>query len=219
MPASDSPLKLVAYGDSITQSYKRDEAQRWTTHLGLQLREKLGDRAPAIINAGVGGNTSAEGLRRIEQDVLAHDPWLVLVEFGGNDCIKNPDRHVPLASFVGNLRTIHQRVTQQGGRVAFMSFPPVVNDWHFLGHDPFYDEVGGLDEFIQAYRDATQQLAVELACPFFDLDQLLRQAGARDGQEVYAQPDGIHLTLEAEKLLVEKLLPVVESWLPGGQEG
>ncbi|MFZ4694539.1 MAG: DUF2961 domain-containing protein [Verrucomicrobiia bacterium] len=33
------------------------------------------------------GNTSAEGLKRIEADVLVHMPGLVLVEFGGNDAV------------------------------------------------------------------------------------------------------------------------------------
>ena len=70
MTALQSLPTLVAYGDSITQGHKLDERLRWTTMLQQRLDDQQPGRAPRVINAGVGGNTSAEGLARIDRDVF-----------------------------------------------------------------------------------------------------------------------------------------------------
>jgi lysophospholipase L1-like esterase len=46
----------------------------------------------------------------MEQDVLAYEPDIVLVEFGGNDAAPNGERHVPLEEFVENIGEISRRV-------------------------------------------------------------------------------------------------------------
>lgn len=202
--------KLVAFGDSITHGHHADKEVIWTTRLQAQLKKTCGSTAPQVINAGVGGNTSAEGLERIEQDVLVHQPALVLVEFGGNDTSQLKNKYVPLANYVENLKLIHQKITGQGGQVIFVSFPPLVNDWHGQGKSPFFKDAGGMDEFIQLYRDATKAVAAELHCQFFDLDQLMRQAirqhaTLEQGQSLYIEPDGVHLTPLAHQLVADVL--------------
>lgn len=54
------------------------------------LSEKLGVE---LLNAGVPGDTSEDGLARVDE-VLALDPWMVIVELGGNDILRRvpPDR-------------------------------------------------------------------------------------------------------------------------------
>ena len=58
-----------------------------------------------VINDGIAGNTTADGLAQLDQ-VLAQDPWLVVVELGGNDIL----RQVPPERAEQNLRTILDRL-------------------------------------------------------------------------------------------------------------
>ena len=96
-------LTIVAFGDSITQAKEVAPEKRWPELLRAALQARMPGRGFAVVNAGVGGNTSREGLARIERDVLAHRPDWVLVEFGGNDATHDPARHVPPDEFAANM--------------------------------------------------------------------------------------------------------------------
>lgn len=99
IPNLDSPGRtIVCLGDSITSGVGAEPAQPFP---GL-LAEKLGVE---VINAGVPGDTSEDGLARVG-DVLAQDPWMVIVELGGNDIL----RSVPPARTEAALRQILDRL-------------------------------------------------------------------------------------------------------------
>lgn len=76
---------VVFFGDSITQGYGVPPEESFPSMVGREL-------GLAFVNAGVPGDTTAAGLARIERDVLAHRPRLTLVEFGGNDFLREADR-------------------------------------------------------------------------------------------------------------------------------
>ena len=59
--------EIVCFGDSLTAGYGAKKGKDYPS----VLREKLGQ---PVINTGVSGNTTADGLRRLEDDVLRHDP-------------------------------------------------------------------------------------------------------------------------------------------------
>ncbi len=81
VPNLDSPGNtIVCFGDSITAGIGASRKDAYPN----QLANRLGTE---VINAGVPGETSSEALLRLEE-VLAHDPWLVIVELGGNDLLQ-----------------------------------------------------------------------------------------------------------------------------------
>ena len=98
---------IICFGDSITFGYGANMGEDFPTQLG-----KLMD-AP-VINAGVSGDTSTEALARLEKDVLEKDPRLVLIEFGGNDFIKN----VPMEETIKNTEEMIDRIQARGAMVA-----------------------------------------------------------------------------------------------------
>ena len=81
---STKTVTIVAFGDSITEASHQPPENRWPEVLRLLLRERSPGTDITVINAGVGGNTSREGMARIEQDVLRHNPHFVLAEFGND---------------------------------------------------------------------------------------------------------------------------------------
>jgi len=86
-PNLDSPgTAIVCLGDSITAGAGASDGHGYPAVLAARL-------GVAVIDDGVPGDTAAGGLARLPQ-VLTQDPWLVIVELGGNDIL----RQVPAAS-------------------------------------------------------------------------------------------------------------------------
>ena len=104
---------VVAFGDSIVEGYNLEEG--WPDVLG----KELSSRYPTVrvFNAGRSGDTSADGLSRLERDVLNLEPDLVLVAFGLNDM-----RHRrPPEKFRKDLGSIIDRVKDKGAEVVLLT--------------------------------------------------------------------------------------------------
>lgn len=114
---------VIAFGDSLTAGYGagpgEDYPSRLATLLGLE-----------IINAGVSGDTTEQALARIDDDVLARDPKLVIVGLGGNDFLTS----VPLASTEANLRSIVRKIHDRGAMVLLLGFrfPSLQNNYESM---------------------------------------------------------------------------------------
>jgi acyl-CoA thioesterase I len=99
VPNLDSPGRtIVCLGDSITAGVGSGPGEAYPELLAARL-------GTAVVNAGVPGDTAAHGLARVDQ-VLAEDPWLVIVELGGNDIL----RQVPPGQTEQSLRLILNRL-------------------------------------------------------------------------------------------------------------
>ena len=83
-PPRENHRRVICFGDSITHAQDCAEADRWTTQLAFQLEQASPGRFE-VFNRGIGGNTTALGLDRIQNDVISLLPGLVLIEFGIND--------------------------------------------------------------------------------------------------------------------------------------
>ena len=100
VPNLDSPGKtIVVLGDSIAFGVGAGPGESYPDLLAARLGTE------EVVNAGVSGNTTADGLARIDE-VLAEDPWLVIVELGGNDFL----RRVPPEQTEQTLRQILDRL-------------------------------------------------------------------------------------------------------------
>jgi lysophospholipase L1-like esterase len=82
--AVNTGTSLVCLGDSLTAGYGAttpgidDETKSYPAYLRAKLNIP-------VFNAGVSGGTTSEALSRIEADVLAKDPRIVIIELGAND--------------------------------------------------------------------------------------------------------------------------------------
>ncbi|MBA4388396.1 MAG: hypothetical protein C0404_10470 [Verrucomicrobia bacterium] len=208
-PAAAAPVRsftnLVAFGDSITKGYAVKPGEGWVELLKDLIRKEFTNKTVAVFNAGGNGNTSAEGLKRIDSDVLPHMPGLVLVEFGGNDAVHDA-RAVSVEEFERNLLTIVEKVRKKGGDVVLVTFPPIINEWHAFQADPYYKKWGGPDQCVEQYRRRTREVGKRLDCPLFDLDAFLRKRIAGKNRDTYINRDGVHLTAEANMLIAPAIL-------------
>jgi acyl-CoA thioesterase-1 len=132
---AEQPL-VVFLGDSITAGLHLDAEdafpavlQREAEEAGLPFR---------LVNAGVSGDTTAGGLRRVDW-LLRQEPDLVVVELGGNDGL----RGVAVDAIEENLRAIVEKLTAGGARVLFlgMRLPPNYGPDYTGAFEALYDRV------------------------------------------------------------------------------
>jgi len=121
---------IICFGDSLTAGTGASEGMDYPA----QLSRRLGKD---VINAGVPGDTTADGLSRLKDDVLDQSPRLVLITLGGNDLKNGVSRETAFA----NLRQIVDRIHATGAVAVIGGI-----------HIPFYG---------RGYGEAYQQLATE----------------------------------------------------------
>jgi len=102
---------IVCFGDSITAGYGIDPGHSWPD--GLQARLDAHGYKYRVLNFGVSGATTKDGVTQLPQ-VLARHPQIVVVEFGGNDGL----RGLPITATRANLDQIIQTLQSAGVQVA-----------------------------------------------------------------------------------------------------
>ncbi len=98
---------IICFGDSLTEGYGAKPGEDYPTVLAKLLGQP-------VINAGISGNTSRQGLERIQSDVLDKDPKLVIVQFGANDFFHK----IPKTETRDNLDQIVLKIQEKGAMVA-----------------------------------------------------------------------------------------------------
>jgi acyl-CoA thioesterase I len=101
---------IVCLGDSLTAGNGAPSDQSYPAW--LQKRLDSGGYHYRVINAGISGNRVADGLGRLDDDVLAYHPAIVIVALGSND-----PGHTPEAQWESGLNTIVARLRSHGARV------------------------------------------------------------------------------------------------------
>jgi lysophospholipase L1-like esterase len=98
--------KIICFGDSLTYGTGASRGMDYPSQLSKMISRP-------VINAGVPGDTSARALQRLERDVLAYSPDVVLITLGGND-LKNG---IARDTAFENLKMIVNQIHNRGGRV------------------------------------------------------------------------------------------------------
>ena len=123
-----SGTTIVAFGDSLVSGNGTSSGGNFVSVLSARL-------GVTIINAGRSGDTTSAALNRLQSDVLARDPRVVIVLLGGNDLL----RGVPQTQRLANITQIVQRIRAAGAAVLLVGLSD-----SFL--NPFG---GGLDELAE----------------------------------------------------------------------
>jgi len=183
----DTRPVIAAFGDSLSAGFGADPGKSYPDFLQKEL-DARGLRYH-IVNAGISGDTSTDGLQRIDS-VIALKPVIVILEFGGNDGL----RGLPVATTRANLEQMIVALRKSDVTVvlAGMTLPP--------NYGPDY-----IKSFETVYRDLAKQYRVALV-PF-----LLEGVG---GNTRLMQRDGMHPTAEGNRLVAHNvlrvLLPILE---------
>ncbi|WP_296891744.1 arylesterase [Thiobacillus sp.] len=103
---------ILAFGDSLTHGTGASEETAYPAVLASL-------SGHTVINAGVPGDTTATGLRRLPAVLAEYKPRLVLLCLGGNDML----RQQPAATTENNLRLLVQTIRASGAEVVLIGVP------------------------------------------------------------------------------------------------
>lgn len=101
---SGADATIVCFGDSITAGYA--VRRGFPSFLLESLRQRFPDSKIEMINSGISGDTSQDGLSRLDWAVLSYEPDLVTINFGINDCVLG----LSLEEFEMNLVEMVRRI-------------------------------------------------------------------------------------------------------------
>jgi len=205
---ADRPV-IVAFGDSITRGPGMKAGETYPEQLQTLLTEQLGEGAPQVINAGIGGNTVLAGLARLDKDVLTHRPRFVLIGFGMNDSVMVAagQPRVSPAQFAEKLTELVTRVRTAGAQTLLATLTPVVEEYYFERHPrDWYPE--GLKADLAQYDAAIAAVAKATQSPLVDLHgldpaqhlRLPENTGLRDGVHPTAAGYGVMAAAYAKVL-------------------
>ena len=176
-------VKVVALGDSLTAGLGLETRDAYPALLEARLR--AAGLAVDVVNAGVSGDTTAGGLRRIDW-AIDDTVRVMIVALGGNDAL----RGLSVPEMKRNLAGIIERAQARRVTVilAGMEAPPNMGQNHTVA-------------FRQVYRDLAADYRVALV-PFL-------LAGVA-GDPALNQPDGIHPNAAGARKVADLLWPYVE---------
>ncbi len=181
-PVDSSLPTIVAFGDSLTAGHgvSRDESYPADLQRDLDAR---GYRY-SVINLGISGNTTKDGVLRISEVLKVH-PSVVIVAFGGNDGLRGlpiQDTEANLFAIVTAMQHAHAKVILGG-----ITLPPN------YGSDY-------IEKFNAIYAKASKKYAVPLL-PF-----MLKGVYGVPGS---MQDDGIHPTAQGCTQVAKNFLPLL----------
>lgn len=185
-----SPVKIVALGDSLTAGYGLSAKDGFVPRLQAAVTAR--GIAAEVVNAGVSGDTSSDGLARLDWSV-PQGTAAVIVELGANDMLRGIKPQITrdaLDAILKRLSTRHIAVLLSGMRAA-----------PNLGAD--YGKA-----FEAIYPDLAAKYGA-LLYPFF-LDGVA-------GNLKLVQPDGLHPNPTGVGVIVERILPKVEELITRAQ--
>jgi len=177
------PVRVVALGDSLTAGFGLPAEAAFPEQLARALSAK--GKTVAITNAGVSGDTAADGLARLAWSV-PEGTEAVIVELGANDALRGIDPQITRAALESILRGLKQR------RIAVLLAGMLAP--RNLGQD-----------YGRAFDAIFPGLAAKfetLFYPFF-LDGVATNPALN-------QADGLHPTAAGVDVIVHKILPKVE---------
>jgi acyl-CoA thioesterase-1 len=186
--AAGGPLRIVAFGSSSTEGIGASSpAAAYPARLAAALKQAQPQSAEriAVINRGIGGEAVDDMLARLDRDVIAPRPDLVIWQTGSND----PLRGVSLDHFrAATIAAVH-RIQEAGIDVMLME-----PQWC-----PKLDATPGAYRF----RDAVREIGTTLGLPVIRRSEMM-QAWIAEGtltREQLFAPDGLHMADRGYDLL------------------
>jgi acyl-CoA thioesterase I len=185
------PVRIVAYGDSLTAGYGVALPDAFPAQLERALTKR--GYNVEVINSGVSGDTTAAALERFDWAV-PDDVHAAIVELGANDALRGQDP----AQAKRNLDAILTRLKNKGIEVLLAGIPAPRN-WG--------------DAYVRDFDGMFAELALKHGAalyPFF-LDGVALKPNL-------TLPDGLHPNPQGIAVVVERILPSVVTLITQAEE-
>jgi lysophospholipase L1-like esterase len=195
----DLPV-VVLMGDSIRLGY------------APLVAEKLKGKA-TIVSPGPNGGDSANVLKLLQKEVIAHKPSVVHFNCGIHDTKKfkaTGQFQVPPDKYEANLRAIVERLRKEtGAKVLFATTTPIIDSRAAAGRTKAGYDL--LDASTREYNQIAAKVMAELDVPVDDVRAALGDAAE---QAKLVSNDGVHFTPEGREKLAAAVAEFLLQHLP-----
>ena len=217
------PGGIIMFGDSTTAP-RSGVKQVYAVRVERAL-QSIGSSL-SVHNAGIGGNTTRDALKRFERDVLRYKPRIIVMQFGINDAAvdvwqKPPatEPRVPREEYLTNLRSLVTAAQKQKSKIILMTTNPV--RWtaklrELYGKPPYRIEAEeGFDSpLLAGYNEALRRLSGELSVSLVDVRAAYPGFAERHQTTVDGLLlDGMHPNDLGQQLVAELLVPAIRDAL------
>ena len=199
--------RVVFLGDSITQGGDSHD-KGYVRLIRKALTEKHADLGIEVIGAGISGNKVPDLQRRLEKDVLAKKPTIVVIYIGINDVWhgeKDPTRGTMPDAFTAGLKDVIGRCTSAGATVVICT-PTLIGEKK--------DGANSLDKQLDEYSDLSRNLAKELKLPLCDLRKAfvdhVKDHNSDNAEKGILTSDRVHLNDAGNKFVADTMLKVLD---------
>lgn len=178
---------IVVLGDSLSAAYQMNPEQGWVYLLQEKLHEE--DYPHEVINASVSGDTTQNGIARLNRLLQQVDAEIVMIELGGNDGL----RGTPHFAIQRNLKRLIDMAEAADAQVLLLGMQL-----------PSNYGVAYTEKFTELYVEVAEEKGVALV-PFF-MDQVA----------LYPErmmDDGIHPNASGQPYLLDTVWPYLEPML------
>ncbi len=206
------PINIVAFGDSVTHGAVGPDEINYETVYWNRLKQKMNAFKPYmpvnVINAGIGGITADGSLERMEKQVFAHNPDLVIVCFGLNDV------NGSLETYLNALRIIFEKCIAYGVQIVFMT-PNMLNT--YVAEDTV-EELKGYaavtakmqnEGKMDLFMESAVQLAQELNVPVCDCYAKWKELSKTQDVTMLLANRINHPTNEMHELFAQELFDLI----------
>ena len=211
-PAADEPTplkkgdKIVFLGDSITAGGVAPKG--YVTLIKTALAEKHKDLGIEVVGAGISGNKVPDLQKRLEKDVLAKKPTVVVIYIGINDVWhgdSNPANGTSKEKFEAGLKEIIGKIKDGGARVVLCT-PTAIGEKKAGANT--------LDAKLDEYADVSRAVAKATGAQLCDLRKAfadhLAKNNADDKESGILTTDRVHLNDAGNKLVADTILATID---------
>lgn len=198
--------RVIFFGDSITE--QGDQPGGYVSLLRDTLKSIVQSTHFEIIGAGIGGDRVPDLLDRVDRDVLARHPTVVVVYIGINDVWHHTlflREGTPKDVFESGLRYLLGKMLRNGVRVMLCT-PSVIGERH--------DGSNKLDIMLEEYSAISRSVAVELHIPLCDLRksfvEFLRRNNPQNKESGILTTDSVHLNDAGNRLVAAEILKALK---------
>ena len=203
-PGTQNNASIVCFGDSLTEGHGAsspglvDKSKSYPAFL----QQKV---TPPVVNAGISGDTAADGLARVDKDVLPQNPQMVIILLGANDSfrlrpanatktdlqdiinkIRSGNRKIYLASFIGSFDI----------KAAIVKLNP---------------QISGLSVFLEEYKKEYENMFSDLIEENKDIG-FIPDIWKGVSPEIH-MADEIHPNAEGYRIMAENIFSVTKPYL------
>lgn len=197
----DKPIRVVFFGDSITQAGVGPTG--YITKVGEMLKAKGQDSQYELIGAGIGGNKVYDLYLRLEDDVLAKKPDVVFIYVGINDVWHkassgtgtDPDKYVKF------YEALIKKLKAQNIRVIVCT-PTVIGE----RNDNSNQQDGDLNQYSKLIREIATRNSLQLLDLRKHFLDYLASNNPENKEKGILTTDRVHLTEAGNQFLAEKML-------------